>query len=44
MTTFTSYGTVPGTRQAEIMRRLALPKAGEAGVLAEIEKLINARR
>jgi len=44
MTTFTSYGTVPGTRQAEIIRRLALPKTGEAGVLAEIEKLINARR
>lgn len=44
MTTFTSYGTVPAARQADIMRRLALPKASEADVLDQISNLISTRR
>jgi integrase/recombinase XerD len=44
MTTLTSYGTVPGTRQAEIMRKLARPKPAEAELLARIAELASARR
>jgi hypothetical protein len=43
MTTISSYGTVPGARQAEILRRLALPKAPEASVLDQISLLIQRR-
>ena len=41
MTTFSCYGTVPGTRQADIMRRLALPKASEAAVIEKMRQLLR---
>jgi len=44
MTTFSSYGTVPSGRQADIMRRLALPKANEATVIEQISQIIKTRR
>jgi integrase len=44
MTTFTSYGAVPGMRQAEIMRKLTRPKPAEADLLARIAELANSAR
>ena len=41
MTTFSSYGMVPGARQADIMRRLALPKASEAAVIEKMRQLLR---
>ena len=43
MTTFSSYGTVPSARQADIMRRLSIPKAAEASVLHQINVLLQRR-
>ena len=43
MTTFSSYGTVPSTRQADIMRRLTIPKTAEASVLDQINLLLQRR-
>jgi integrase len=44
MTTFTSYGAVPGMRQAEIMRKLTRPKPAETDLLAKIAELANSAR
>jgi integrase len=43
MTTFRSYGSVPQSRQAEIIRKLSEPKPEEDEVLKQIKKLVASR-
>jgi integrase len=43
MTSFTSYGTVPGARQAEIMRKLSEPKPPEDEFWKQLKKLVTSR-
>jgi len=43
MTTFRSYGSVPQTRQAEIIHKLSEPKPSEDEVLKQIKKLVASR-
>jgi integrase len=41
MTTLVSYGSVPASRQAEVMRQLGQPKAPQSDVLSQIGRLIS---
>jgi hypothetical protein len=43
MTTFRSYGSVPQSRQAEIMRKLSEPKPPEDEVWKQLKKLVASR-
>ena len=41
MTTLVSYGSVPASRQAKVMRQLGQPKAPQRDVLSQIGRLIS---